>query len=196
MDNNLIITIGREYGAGGLEVGRRLSEKLSIPFFDKELLTKAAKTSGIAEEFFHSYDEKVISGMYYFGANEYDSITLPRSHQLFEAQSKVMRKIATEKSCIFIGRCADYVLRDFPNCKNFFLHGSKEARAKRMTDVYTIPQSEVYTIMNKIDKQRSRYYNYMTDKKWNAVNSYHLSIDTGQIGIDKTVKLILNYIEL
>lgn len=196
MENNLIITIGRQYGAGGLEVGKKLSERLSIPFYDKELLTKAAKESGIDEEFFHTYDEKLISAMYYFGWDEYDSIAMPRNRQLFMAQYKVIQEIASKGPSIFIGRCADYVLREHPNCLNLFLHADKDIRAKRVIEIYDVPESEVYTVIQKMDKQRRRYYNSITDKKWNHVDSYHLIIDTGRIGIGKTVEMIANYIEL
>lgn len=196
MSNHLIITIGRQYGSGGIEIGRRLSEKLSIPCYDKDLFAQAAKESGIAEEFFHTYDEKLIHAMYYFGADEYDALTLPRSQDLFRAQSKVILDIAERESCIFIGRCAGHVLRDHPNCINIFLHGSEEARIKRIIEAYGVPAANVVERMNKIDKQRGRYYNSFSGKKWNDVTGYHLSIDTGRIGMDKTLELILNYIDL
>jgi CMP/dCMP kinase len=196
MNSELIITIGRQYGAGGIEVGRRLSKKLSIPFYDKELLTKAAKDSGIAEQFFHTYDEKVINALFYFGANEYDPVTLPRSQQLFAAQSKAILNLASQGSCIFIGRCADYVLRDFRNCVNVFLMADPEVRAKRMVEVFGIDSSKVKALVTETDRQRSRYYESITDKKWNDVFNYHLAIDSGRIGIERTVDMILNYIKV
>jgi len=195
MSKHLIITIGRQYGAGGIEVGRRLSRKLAIPFYDKDLLTQAARESGIAEDFFHTYDEKLIGAMHYFGGTNHETATLPRSQQLFAAQNKVIRHLAEQGSCIFIGRCADYVLRDFPNCVNVFLMGDLESRAKRMIEIYGINEATVHHLIEDVDKQRSRYYESITDRKWNDVFNYHLAIDTGRIGIPKTVNLILDYIK-
>lgn len=195
MDNQLIITIGRQYGAGGIEVARRLSRKLSIPFYDKELLTQAAKESGIAEQFFHTYDEKVINTLFYFSASEYDPVTMPRSQQLFSAQSKTILNLASKGSCIFIGRCADYVLRDFSNCVNIFLIADPELRAKRMVEVFGIDSSKVADLLTETDKQRGRYYESITDKKWNDLLNYNLVIDSLRIGIDRTVDLILSYIK-
>ena len=194
MNSHLIITIGRQYGAGGVEVGRRLSRKLSIPFYDKDLLTQAAKESGIAEEFFHIYDEKLIGAMHYFGNTEYDAVTLPRSQHLFAAQTKTIRELATRGSCIFIGRCADFVLKDFPNCVNVFLMGDMEAREKRMIEVYGINPADVHHLIENTDKQRSRYYESITDREWNNVQNYDLAINTGRIGMPKTVDLILDYV--
>ena len=195
MDNQLIITIGRQYGAGGIEVGRRLSRKLSVPFYDKELLTQAAKESGIAEQFFHTYDEKVINTLFYFSASEYDPVTMPRSQQLFSAQSKTILNLASKGSCIFIGRCADYVLRDFSNCVNVFLIAGPELRAKRMVEVFGIDNTKVADLLTETDKQRGRYYESITDRKWNDLLNYNLVIDSGRIGIDRTVDLILSYIK-
>jgi CMP/dCMP kinase len=195
MNSQLIITIGRQYGAGGIEVARRLSRKLSIPFYDKELLTQAAKESGIAEQFFHTYDEKVINTLFYFSANEYDPVTMPRSQQLFSAQSRTILNLASKGSCIFIGRCADYVLRDFSNCVNVFLIADPEIRAKRMVEVFGIDNAKVSDLLTETDKQRGRYYESITDRKWNDLLNYNLVIDSGRIGIDRTVDLILSYIK-
>lgn len=194
--NNLIITIGRQYGSGGIEVGRRLSELLNIPCYDKELAERAAQKSTINEKFFREYDEKIIRSLYYFGADEYDATIMPQSQELFQAQAEAIRSIAEDESCIFIGRCADLVLRDFPNCINVFLHASREYRIKRMIEVYGVPMGEVDSIMNKIDKQRQKYHNVFSDKKWNDISIYHLTVDSGWLGMEKTAKLIYDYAKL
>lgn len=194
--DNLIITIGRQYGSGGIEVGRRLSEMLNIPCYDKELAERAAKESKINEKFFREYDEKIIRSLYYFGADEYDATRMPQSKDLFQAQASAIRSIAESESCIFIGRCADLILRDFPNCINIFLHASKEDRIKRMVEVYGVPTSDVDSVMERIDKQRQKYHNVFSDKKWNDISIYHLTIDSGRLGMEKTAKLIYEYIKL
>ncbi|MGI6751514.1 MAG: AAA family ATPase [Anaerovoracaceae bacterium] len=194
--DNLIITIGRQYGSGGIEVGRRLSEILKIPCYDKELAERAARESKINEKFFREYDEKIIRSLYYFGADEYDATIMPQSQELFRAQASAIRSIAEEESCIFIGRCADLILRDFPNCINVFLHSNRPDRIKRMVEVYGVPEEEVDSIMDKIDKQRQKYHNVFSDKKWNDISIYHLSINSGKLGMEKTAKLIHEYIKL
>ncbi|NCA92971.1 cytidylate kinase-like family protein [bacterium] len=194
--DNLIITIGRQYGSGGIEIGRRLSEMLGIPCYDKELAERAAKESKINEKFFREYDEKIIRSLYYFGADEYDATIMPQSQELFRAQAAAIRAIAESESCIFIGRCADLILRDFPNCINVFLHSSRELRIKRMIDVYGVPEGEVDYIMEKIDKQRQKYHNIFSDKKWNDISIYSLAVDSGRLGMEKTAKLISDYIKL
>ena len=196
MKDNLILTIGRQYVSGGLEIGRLLSEKLGIPCYDKELVTKAAKGSYISEEFFNEFDEKIIRTMYYFGADEYDAAHLPRNTELFRIQADTIRNLAEESSCIFIGRCADVVLRDFPGCINVFLHASKEYRAERIMRLHALNRKAALDMMNKIDKQRNRYYNAFSEKKWNDVSSYDLVLDSGKLGSEKTAQLICDYIKL
>ena len=137
-----------------------------------------------------------IRDRYYFGADEYDATRMPQSKDLFQAQASAIRSIAESESCIFIGRCADLILRDFPNCINIFLHASKEDRIKRMVEVYGVPTSDVDSVMERIDKQRQKYHNVFSDKKWNDISIYHLTIDSGRLGMEKTAKLIYEYIKL
>lgn len=194
--DNLIITIGRQYGSGGMEVGRLLSEMLNIPCYGKELAKRAAQESSIDEKFFIEYDEKVIRSLYYFGAGEYNAMHMPQSGDLFRAQKSAIRSIAESESCVFIGRCADLILQDFPNCINVFLHASREFRAQRLVEVYGVPADQVESSMNRIDKQRQKYNDVFSDKKWNDVSIYHLTIDSGRLGMEKTAKLICDYVDL
>ena len=156
----IIYTIGRQFGSGGRKVGRTLAEKLGIPFYDKELLTLAAKDSGLSEALFHNADEKPTSSLLYslvmgnypmssgaLGFNE-----MPLNDQLFLIQSKTIKKIADQGSCVIIGRCADYVLRDNPNVISVFIHAPLEARVHRAVNVYEVPKDKAEDICLKNDK--------------------------------------------
>ena len=193
--DKLIITIGRQYGSGGREVGRALAKSLNIPCYDKELLAIVAKESGFSEEVLASYDEKAVNNFYYFQAGIYSGTQLPLHHQLFIAQLNTIKEIAERESCVFIGRCADYVLSDHPNCVNVFIQSDKESRMKRAISDYGIAEKDAKKVIHKIDKQREAYYNFYSTKKWGELVNYHLSIDSS-IGIENTAKLIESYIAM
>lgn len=194
MKKKFIITIGREYGSGGGEIGRKLSEYFNIPCYDKELLTIAAKESGYCKEYFEKYDEKPIKVLSYFGLNG-NTDTLPINHKLFLKQFNIIQNLAEEKSCIFIGRAANYVLKDFDNVVNVFVHGDFEFRRQRSISEHGIKEESSKSIVKKIDKERSSYYNYYTDYTWGDYKNYHICLDTSFIGIDESVKIIVDFIE-
>ena len=196
MKEHVVITIGREYGSGGREVGYRLAEKLGIPCYDKELITKAAKESYVSEEFFNEFDEKIISTMYYFGADEYESTRLPRNAELFRIQADTIRALAEEGSCIFIGRCADIVLKENPNLVRVFLHAPKEFRKERIKARHALSDKAALDAMHKIDKQRQRYYNSFSETKWNDIAGYDLTVNTGTMSLEKAVDVIAAYVEI
>lgn len=193
--DNLVITIGRQYGSGGREIGKALAKALNIPCYDKELLAIVAKESGFSEEVLESYDEKAVNNFYYFQSGIYSATQLPLHHQLFIAQLNTIKEIAERESCVFIGRCADYVLSDHPNCINVFIQSDKDRRIKRAVEEYGVAEKDAKKMVHKVDKQREAYYNFYSTKKWGDLINYHLSIDS-MIGIENTAKLIENYIAM
>ncbi|MCH5216868.1 MAG: cytidylate kinase-like family protein [Muribaculaceae bacterium] len=202
---NFVITIGREFGSGGREIGKRLSEILSIDYYDKELLAAAAKESGVSTHFFEKSDERspsffenIHSYNLGLGISSYVGVSTPISHNnIYTIQSRVIEKIADEKSCIIVGRTADYILRNHPCCINIFLHSDMSKRVSRIMkrgDVTS--ESDAIAIALKRDKLRAAYYNYYTDKTWGQAASYDLSIDTSTLSIDEAVKLIADYAKI
>lgn len=181
------ITIGREYGSGGRLIGRQLAQELGIAFYDRELIVMAAQESGFDEEFVQQMEQKrtisFISNLYLIGYE------LPVSEQIFLAQSKVIQKVAEESSCVIVGRCADYVLRDKPNCIRIFIHAPMEERIKRVREVYGEDKPNLEDYIRKQDKNRAAYYNYYTQNKWGRAQNYHLCIDSS-IGIPASVRII------
>lgn len=191
--DNLVITIGRMYGSGGRQVGQALAKALGVPCYDKELLSEVAKESGFSESVLENYDEKSVNSFYYFQTGMYSTTQLPLHHQLFIAQLNTIKDIAERESCVFVGRCADYVLSEHSNCVNIFIHSSEENRINRAVNEYGIDEKGAIKHINKIDKQREAYYNFYSTNKWGELTNYDLCIDSS-IGIENTVKVIEEYI--
>lgn len=202
MNNHIIFTIGRQYGSGGREIGRRLAEKLDIPFYDKELLTMSAKSSGMSEEVFENYDEKPTNsllyslsmGTYAMGNTNSAYINLPIHHKVFQAQFDTIKAIGDKgDSCVIVGRCADYALANYPHLVNVFIHADIQKRVKCIMERHSLSAKEAEDSILRTDKKRASYYNFYSNKKWGAVGSYHLSVDSGAIGIERTVELIIAF---
>lgn len=197
-----IITIGRQYGSGGREIGKKLAEKLGIPYFDKELLARVAQESGFCEEMIRNHDERptnsflynVVMDTYSFGYNT-SFVDMPISQKVFLAQFDTVKKIASEGACVIVGRCADYALSEYPNSLNLFIYGKAEAKAQRISERHNVSLAEAKDMCIKKDKQRQSYYNYYSNKKWGRADSYDLCIDSGKLGIDGTVDFIIDYIQ-
>ena len=190
MDNKFVVNIGRQLGSGGREIGEKLAVRLGIDFYDKELINLASEESGLCREFFEKADEKasqgIIGGLFGMRFPFISDGAMPATNclsndALFKVQSDVIRKLASEKSCLFVGRCADYILRDNPRCVNVFISSSREDRAAEEK-------------MNKADKRRAEYYNYYSYKTWGAAATYHLCIDSSVLGIDETVSYIEEFV--
>ena len=196
-----IITIGRQHGSGGREIGRKLAEKLGVPYYDKKLLTRVAQESGFCEEMIKHHDERptnsflynVVMDTYSFGYNS-AFFDMPISQKVFLAQFDTIKKIAAEGPCVIVGRCADYALNDLPNHLSIFIYGEEEAKAKRISETDHMSFEDAKDECAKRDKQRQSYYNYYSDKKWGRADSYDLCIDSGKLVIDGTVDLIVDYI--
>ena len=200
---NMVITIGRQYGSGGREVGRRLASRLEIPYYDKEILSEASKDSGICEELFEDHDEKptrsflysLVTGVQTHGNPSTMYMDMPLNHRIFLAQFDTIRRLAGNGPCVVVGRCADYVLRDEKNVVNVFLKADLEHRIERAIERGAEP-SRAQDIVKRRDKERASYYNYYATTTWGDVNNYDLCLDTGKVGYDGAVDMIIAYIAL
>lgn len=201
---NTIITIGRQYGSAGREIGRKLAAELGIKLYDKEMLDRAAKESGICQELFENHDEKPTSSFLYSLVMETYSMgysssvfnDMPLNHKVFLAQFDAIKKIADEGPCILVGRCADYALESYSNVMSVFIHADMDARIRRIARIYDLTDAKARDLIQKTDKQRSSYYNYYTNKKWGEIGSYHFSLSSSELGIDGTVRALKALVEI
>ena len=200
---NTIITIGREYGSAGRQIGYKVAEDLGIKLYDREMLERAAKESGICEELFETHDEKptnsflysLVMDTYSLGyTNSY--VDMPINHKVFLAQFDAIKKLAERESCVIVGRCADYALEDNPYAVSVFIKASLDERVQRIKRIYELNDSKAADLIQKTDKRRASYYNYYSSKKWGEAKSYNLCIDSGLVGIDGAIDMILKFIEL
>ena len=202
MYNNTVITIGRQYGSGGREIGKKISELLGIPYYDDELISMAAKNSGLNHDVLSDVDEKATNSLLYtlamsgslFGGNAAMAYEMPINDKLYIAQSEVIKDLAKNEPCVIIGRCADYVLKDYPNAINLFIYADIDKRAVRVAESKGITEAKAKDLIIKTDKQRANYYNYYTSLKWGRIENYDLCIDSGKIGIAKAAEVIANYV--
>lgn len=198
MGKNTIITIGRQFGSGGHEVGEKLAKKLGYKFYDKELIKIMAKKSGLCEKVLESYDEKPMNSLLYsIVMDVYPSVmyTGPTiDQQIYQACYDTIRHVADEGPCVIVGRSADYVLRDYEGLISVFIHADKAFRAARVKEEYKVSDDKVMDMLAKTDKKRASYYNFQSEKKWGAATSYNLCLDTSILGIDHSVDLLMDYI--
>ncbi len=204
MDKKFVINIGRELGSGGRIIGERVAGALGIDFYDKELLHLASKSSGISDEIFESVDENsrrsTLSTLVSYLRNPFSDsdamVDSPLSAQaLFEIQSQAIRDVAAQRSALFVGRCADYVLRDHSLVINIFISAALEDRIARIAQSEGIEPSEAKRIIEKCDASRASYYNYYTTREWGKASTYDLCINSSMLGIDSTVECLLKFIE-
>ena len=200
---NTIITIGRQFGSGGREIGEKVAEYFGIQCLDKELLTRAAKESGFCEEMIKSHDERPTSSFLYnlvmdtysYGYNASSFMDMPISHKVFLAQFDTIKKVAAEGPCVIVGRCADYALQEFENCINIFIYADEKSKINRIMERYDLSEEKARDLINKKDKQRQSYYNYYSSKKWGRADTYDFCIDSSVLGVEGTVKLIIQIVE-
>ena len=196
-----IITIGRQFGSGGKEVGIRVAKELGIPFYDKELLRAAAEKSGLCEKIFENFDERPKSLLYSIAMDSY-MFSLPGAgtsdsleQQVYLATFDTIRHIAEQGPCVIIGRCADYALADNPNHLSIFIHAPMDVRIQRVAKRQNITPEKARSLIIKTDKRRANYYNYYTGMKWGRAENYHLALRTDYIGIDGAVETLIRFIE-
>lgn len=204
MKNKVIITIARQFGSGGREIGEKLALKLDIPYYDKSLIHLAAKDSGIDEDLFDFADEKAYHSFWtasvgsncFYGNRISPFNEMPMNDKLFLIQSNIIKKLAEGGSCVIVGRCADYILQDDPSAVTVFIHSNEQTRLDRIIQSYGIPAKDARDIMTKTDKRRAAYYNYYSGEKWGRADNYDLSVNSGTVGIEGAVDLIIKFAEL
>ncbi|MEG1426668.1 MAG: cytidylate kinase-like family protein, partial [Oscillospiraceae bacterium] len=187
-----VITIAREFGSGGHEVGTKLAEQLGIKYYDKELIAMAARKSGLSEEIFAQADEKagnsllysMVMGNYPFGSRFSGVGEMPINDQLFVLQTDLIKKAATEGPCVVIGRCGDYILREFPHVFKIFIHAKKEQRMECVVRAGLTEPKKASEFVAKKDKQRANYYNFYSNRRWDDLSNYDLTIDCSTFTID------------
>ena len=198
MKTNCVITIGRQFGSGGRYVGRMLAEKLGIPFYDKELLSEAAKQSGICEEIFEDHDEKptrsllfnLVTGMQVHGDAGSYYMDMPLNHKIFLAQFDAIRSIADKGPCVIVGRCADYILAGRDNTINVFVYAPRETRVNRIMARRNLSEAEALKAITTSDKERGNHYFRYTDQKWGKAQNYDICINSALMGIEKTAEML------
>ena len=199
MARKLIITIARQYGSGGREIGEKVAEKLGIPLYDKEIITDAASRGNLNEEVIRKSEETAANSLLYtlaMGSNiagtaMHFGYKMPLSDKLFILQSDVIKGYAKEGSCVVIGRCSDYVLRDEENILRLFIYGDLDHREQRVKERHPeLKSSSVIDVINKTDKRRASYYNFYTGGKWGKYDNYDMAINSSTLGIDGTAELI------
>lgn len=202
---NIVVTIGRQFGSGGRELGRKLAERLGAKYYDKELLREAARRAGVSEDFFERKDERFpsfINGVFSFAfgyntVNCFSGSTSISDESIYRAQSDFIHSLADGDSCVIVGRTADYVLRDHPRTVNVFVHAPEDdcvRRILRRGDADMISPEKAKAKARRINKLRANYYNFYTDKTWGAASSYDLTFDTSKIPMDDIVEVIVDYI--
>ena len=201
MTTNTIITLGRQFGSGGRAVGKKLAEDLGIPYYDKEILSRAAKESGICESLFENHDEKPTNSfLYSLVMDTYSAgyatmgMEMPMSQKVFLAQFDAIKKIAEEGPCVIVGRCADYALEELDNVVSVFVHAPLEKRIARVGEYEKIDPAAAKKMVLQNDKKRASYYNYYSNKKWGDGATYDLCVNTGKVGIYGAAEIIKNYV--
>lgn len=199
--NKIIINVGRQIGSGGGEIARILADKFGCRLLDKELLNLAAKESGFSEKFFEQNDEQrgFLKSLFHMHAPFVGDSNMYRNNfseeNLFLFQSEAIKKAASEGSCVFVGRAADYILRDEPNAISIFITADIESRIENVSKRMGIDKNSARKFIDDKEDERSKYYNYYTGKKWGHASSYDLCVDSSILGIEQTAEFIANFIK-
>ena len=199
-----VITISREYGSGGREIGEKLAAKLGVPFYDNEIISRAAKETGFSEAIFEQAESKATNSLLYsiaMGMNLYPGqdmafAGLSLDDRVFLVQSNIIRKVAEEGPCVIVGRCADYILKDHKNVINIFVQASVDFRIARAIEQYSLSKTTAAEQVLKNDKRRANYYKYHAGDRWANMKNYDLSIRSDFGGIDHAVECIVKYLEV
>lgn len=198
---NMVIVVGRQFGSGGRKIGKMLAERFQLPYYDKEILSKSAERYGFSPDIFAKYDEKRPSALralfaHSFGVPEVYTSSSMSGEKIYEAQGTVIRDLAEENGGVFVGRSADYILRDYPDLLSIFLHAPIEHRARAIVercDATTVEQGIEQA--RKLDSNRENFYNYFTGRRWGHCDNYHLSLDASRLSAEQIVDVICAYIE-
>ena len=196
MTDHTIITIGRQFGSGGHEIGNRLAERLDIPLYDHNLIRMAAQELKVSNEEASRVDESILGkflSAYVVGTGDYTTFAgsevyeAPLSDRMYETQTEIIKKLAKQSSCIFVGRCADYVLGDYSNCINAFIYAYKDDRIRRVMNIYKLTEKQAWDKIKKTDKERKLYYEARTGREWGQIESHEMMLNVSLMGIDGAV---------
>ena len=197
-----VITIARQYGSGGREIGEKLAQMLGIKAYGKELIDMAAEKSGYHPEMLTKADERAAGSLLYslaVGASVAGGIAghydIPINDKLFIVQNEIIKELAEKEQCIIIGRCGDYALSDIKNKITVFIHADLESRVKRISALKGVSEKEAESIIVKEDKYRSNYYNFYTGQKWGACERYSAAFNSGVLGVDATARIIADMVK-
>ena len=203
MSSKFVITIARGYGSGGRTIGKILSEKLHIPFYDRELIYMASEESGINLELFGKLDEMVRKGFFDPPTKQYTGALIPpesddfvSDENLFNYQAKIIKELAEKESCIIVGRCADFILKDCDNVVDAFIWAPMTECVKNVMALEPLNEREAEKKIKKINKHRSEYYRYYTCREWNDYRNYELCLDSSKLGFEKSAEFIKAYLEI
>ena len=200
MSDHVIITIGRQFGSGGHEIGKKLAADLNFQLFDKELLKMQAQHSGIAEKVLESYDESPTNSLLYsivmdvYPSMNYVGTSL--NQQIYQAQFDTIRKLKDVGDCVIVGRGADYILRDYEKLVTVFIHADLDERIRRVAEYEHISEDKAKDLILKADKKRASFYNFQTENKWGHASSYQLCINSSSVGYDGAVEMIKDFVEM
>lgn len=199
-----VITIARTYGSGGRTMGKMLAEELGIKYYDREILRLASDESGISEALFGEVDEKLkTTPLFRIAKKNYSGEVIPpdsddfvSNDNLFNYQAKIIKQLAAEESCVIIGRCADYLLRDWKNCIRIYCHAPLDACIKREKELSGLPDKDIIKKIQRIDKHRADYYKYYTGHEWNDANNYDMCINTASMTYEEIIEAVKVYVNI
>jgi len=190
---NRVITISRQFGSGGRTIGRQVAEKLGIPCYDQELIEQLAEKSGFTKEYIKERSEYTERGGWLANALSGRAAGgMTNQDHIWVAQRELILELAAKGPCVMVGRCADYILRGQADCLNVFIHASMENRAERIVKIYGERDDAPEKRLRDKDKRRKAYYQFYTDTEWGRAENYHVALDSGALGIDKCVELIMS----
>ncbi|MCI8383293.1 MAG: cytidylate kinase-like family protein [Clostridia bacterium] len=192
MKQQIVITISREYGSGGRYIGRLIADKLGIKFYDKDFVIKLAKETGLSEEYIENHEQKRTN---LAGLNNGYYVGLDNSDELFIKESELIQKVAKKESCVIIGRCADFILKDQKNVIKVFVYANQENKIKRAVEFYGLNQTKAEKEIKRIDKLRANHYKHYTEKEWNNHKNYDICINSGTLGVEKSAELICELVQ-
>lgn len=202
--DNVVITIARQYGSGGKTIGEMLADRIGVHFYNKELMKLASEDSGISEALFVNADEKVKNTrLFKIAQNVYSGELIPpesddftSTDNLFNYQAKIIRKLAEEESCVIVGRCADFVLKDYDNVLSVFVHAPHDFCMEQAAKKHSMSARELDKFIQKTDKHRAEYYKYHTGREWTDARNYDLCLDSSKLGFERCVEEIKAYIDV
>ncbi len=203
MTDGLVLTVSREAYCGGDELARTIADKLGFKFYDREIISLASQKSGIHEDHFDAIEKRptnsilysVVMGMYTTRGAYVKLDDVLTDDKIYQVQADIIRDMATDGNCVFVGRCSDYILRSREKCVNIFLHASNADRISRVMKEQNATENEAKKIITRADKKRRSYYNYYTNREWGAMANYDLSLNLSKIPEQDAVKVVISYLE-